>query len=75
MSKLLLFGVLAAIIYLLLRGSGRRKHIPPQVPPAQKMVACAHCGVNLPEVESVKSGEHHYCCEQHRGLGPLERER
>jgi len=73
MSKLLMFGLLAVIVYLLLRNLARRQGKPPGTPPAQKMVICAHCGVHLPESESLNSGELHYCCEQHRGLGPLER--
>ncbi|MEK7737471.1 MAG: PP0621 family protein [Pseudomonadota bacterium] len=75
MFKLLLFGLLAVLVYLVLRGAGRRRQVPPQTPPAQKMVACAYCGINLPEAESVESGGQHYCSEQHRGLGPLERDR
>ncbi|MBI3524033.1 MAG: hypothetical protein HY066_05805 [Betaproteobacteria bacterium] len=79
MFKLLLFGLLAVIAYLVLRGPGRRQPVPPRAAPVQKMVACAYCGVNLPEIESVKSGEKHYCCDPHRALGPLpsplERER
>jgi len=73
MSKLLLFGLLAVIVYLVLRGAGRRQRKPPVAPAAQSMVACAHCGVHLPEGEALKSGDQHYCCEQHQGLGPLER--
>lgn len=73
MAKLLMFGLLAVIVYLILRAAGRRQRKPPDAPPAQAMVACAHCGVHLPEGESLKSGERHYCCEQHRELGPLER--
>lgn len=76
MSKLLWFGLLAVIVYMILRSSGRRhRSAAPPPPPAQQMVACAQCGVNLPETESLKSGEQYYCCEQHRGLGPLERKR
>lgn len=73
MAKLLMFGLLAVIVYLILRAAGRRQRKPPAAPPAQAMVACAHCGVNLPESESLRSGEQHFCCEQHRELGPLER--
>jgi len=75
MSKLLLLGLFAVLVYLVLRGRRRRRPEPPQTPAAQKMVACAYCGVNLPETESVKSGGKHYCCEPHRALSPLERER
>jgi len=74
MSKLLMFGLLAVIAYLILRGAGRRQRKPPEArPAAQSMVACAHCGVHLPEGDSLTSGDRHYCCEQHRDLGPLER--
>ena len=78
MSKLLLFGLLGLIAYMILRSSGRRRQrqrsAPPH-PPVQQMMTCAQCGVNLPETESLKSGEHYYCCEQHRELGPLEPKR
>jgi len=72
MAKLLLFGLLAVLAYLYLRGSGRRRSVPPPSPAVQDMVACARCGVNLPEIESVQAGGKHYCSEQHRQLGPLE---
>lgn len=74
MSKLLLFGLLGLIAYLIFRGMGRPKGGSTQGRrPAEKMVLCAHCGVHLPEGESLRSGEHHYCCEAHRVLGPLKR--
>ena len=36
----------------------------------ERMVCCAHCGVYLPQSESVASGERRYCCAQHRDAGP-----
>lgn len=74
MSKLLLFVLLGLAVYLFLRASGR-KHRAAAEAPVHQMVTCARCGLNLPESESLKSGEQAYCCEQHRGLGPLERKR
>ena len=74
MAKLLLFFLLGLAVYLLLRASGRKRRAAAEAP-AHQMVACARCGLNLPESESLKSGEQSYCCEQHRGLGPLERKR
>lgn len=71
MSKLLLFALLAFCAYLFWRSLGRgkrRQH--PESRPAEEMVACARCGVHLPEGESLRSGEHRYCCEEHRVLGP-----
>jgi uncharacterized protein len=74
MSKLLLFGLLAFLAYLFFRGTNRPKSGPAQGPrPAEQMVECAQCGVHLPEGESLRSGEHCYCCEAHRVLGPKKR--
>jgi len=36
----------------------------------ERMVACAHCGVHLPEGESLRdAAAQPYCCEEHRRLG------
>lgn len=72
MSKLLFFGLLGVVIYLLMRGKRQAQDAaaPPPAPAAQRMVVCAQCGVHLPEDESLASGEQHYCCAQHRELGP-----
>ena len=75
MSKLLLFGLLAFCAYLFFRAMGRPKGGSSQgTRPAEEMVACAHCGVHLPVGESLRSGEHCYCCEEHRVLGPAKRD-
>jgi len=34
------------------------------------MVACARCGVHLPESDALHEGKHHYCCAAHRDQGP-----
>lgn len=74
MSKLLLFGLLVFVVYLILRGKGGPKGgRDPGRRPAENMVVCAHCGVHLPKGESLPSDELHYCCEEHRGLGPPKR--
>ncbi|MFA7279746.1 MAG: PP0621 family protein [Sterolibacterium sp.] len=75
-SKFLLFVLLGWVVYLLVRASRRRRRAPAKPATATvRMVACARCGLNLPEGESLESGGHYYCGEQHRGLGPLERKR
>jgi len=33
---------------------------------APAMKKCAQCGVHLPEPDAIQSGEHYFCCEQHR---------
>jgi uncharacterized protein len=34
--------------------------------PAEDMVSCAHCGVNMPESESLRDGDLRFCSEAHR---------
>jgi len=35
---------------------------------AERMLACAACGVHVPESEGVRVGSEFYCCEAHRLL-------
>lgn len=37
---------------------------------AERMLECAHCGVNVPESDGVRADGVFYCCEQHRRAGP-----
>jgi len=74
MIKLLLFGLLVLLVYLILRDKRQAGGtVPPAARPAEQMVECAHCGLHLPQEESISSGGFHFCCEQHRGCGPLKR--
>lgn len=41
---------------------------PPALP--QDMLACAHCGVHVPQGDALMVGSHAYCCAEHRRLGP-----
>ena len=37
----------------------------------EQMVTCAHCGLHLPASDAVASKDQlHYCCSEHRRLGP-----
>ena len=36
----------------------------------ERMVACAQCGLHVPESEGVAEGGHYYCSDAHRRLGP-----
>ncbi|MDR0777805.1 MAG: hypothetical protein LBE81_14405 [Azonexus sp.] len=50
----------------------KRAAMPPPVrpdPPVERMVACAHCGLLLPESDSIGDGERHYCSEAHHREG------
>ena len=71
MSKLLLLlflGLAAYLVFKALRrrdGNDRRAdRADPRAP--ERMVACAHCGVHLPESEAIADDGRHYCCAAHR---------
>ena len=72
MGKLLLFVVIAVVVYVLLktmvRKSGARVR-PEGVPQAEAIVPCARCGVHLPRGEAIEDGGLFYCGEDHRRLG------
>lgn len=71
MKYLLLLGLVAVIWW----GWSKRKVVADAAPPsrpspgAEKMVSCAHCGVYLPESDSISDGGLSYCCETHREQG------
>jgi uncharacterized protein len=77
---LLVLLVVVVGAWLLLR---RRERPPPPIPrappksaeapkrPAQDMLACAHCGVHLPQPEAqFDAGGRPFCSEAHRLIGP-----
>lgn len=48
---------------------------PRAVGQGELMVRCAHCGIYLPQSESLAGGEHRYCSAAHRTAGPRDHER
>jgi uncharacterized protein len=73
MGRLLLLILLGLLIYLMVKGfmrsSSRRKADGAAPKPGERMVTCAHCGVHLPESDSVTAEGRHFCTEEHRRLG------
>ncbi|HMM54551.1 MAG TPA: PP0621 family protein [Candidatus Desulfobacillus sp.] len=75
MPKLILLLTLGILAYLLLRALGpaakRRDADKPRggPPRAERMVACARCGVFVPESESLAGEGGRFCSEEHRRLG------
>ncbi|MCL2635187.1 MAG: hypothetical protein FWD50_00965 [Betaproteobacteria bacterium] len=66
------FLLLLALFGLIWWAWQKRSTPPPAArpePPAERMVACAHCGLLLPESDSIGDGERHYCSEAHRRAG------
>jgi uncharacterized protein len=54
------------VLTIIKRALASRRKPPPDKPAVSKMVACAHCGVHIPESEAVHDGDRRYCCEEHR---------
>ena len=71
MGKIILFLILAFVAYVVIKGAMRRGPPPSagDARPPEHMVACTHCGVNLPRSEALEDGGHFYCSEEHRRLG------
>jgi len=71
---LLVLIAIAVVLWLLRRAleATKRADAPEAPPGAPKgdLVACAHCGVNLPKSEARSAGGRHYCSEEHWRLGP-----
>ena len=36
----------------------------------ERILECAHCGLNVPESDGVREGGRFYCCNAHRLAGP-----
>jgi uncharacterized protein len=74
--KYLLVAVVVGVVLWLMFGMRRRVEKPPQRggrPAGQlpKMVACAHCGVHLPDKEAPHDADGRpYCSDAHRVAGP-----
>ena len=66
MKYLLLIALVLFVLWVMRRNRGRAAASPPATRPAEKMVSCAHCGVNLPVSESICSEGRHYCCVAHQ---------
>ena len=74
MSKLILLLVLGFLAYLVFKGfqraASRRERSADSPPTSERMVACARCGVHLPESESLEGDAGgRFCSEEHRRLG------
>ena len=76
--KFLVLAIVLVLVVWLFFGRGRK---PPQAPPkkpaahgdgaAQAMIACAHCGVHLPQSEALADAAGRlFCSEAHRLGGP-----
>ena len=75
MKYLLLVGLLVAVVWLIRSGRRGSRHVDssasprarePSEPSREAMVACEHCGVNLPQGDALFADERWYCSDAHR---------
>lgn len=66
--KFLLFLGLLVVIWLMWKKHVARsgQDARPVFPAPERMVVCRHCGLYLPESDSVVDGEDNFCCPEHR---------
>ena len=65
--KYLIWVAIAAIVWWVWsKRQNTGADISTHQPAPEKMVACVHCGVHMPESEGVVAGDRVYCCEAHR---------
>jgi uncharacterized protein len=67
LSKFLLLILVVVAVWWLVKGF-RRKDAARDAPEAapEQMVNCSHCGLYLPQSESIAEGDKFFCCAEHR---------
>ena len=66
MSRLLLLIAIVVVVYWLFRSYQKGDTPQRNNPAAEDMVRCAHCGVHLPNGESIVAEGLTFCCTEHR---------
>ena len=61
---IILFG-LWLVLRIIKRALASRENNPSRKPSITSMVACAYCGLHLPESDAIQKDGKHYCCEEH----------
>ena len=66
MLKILLLAIIVWLLYRILqRYAGSMQPQDREASAVSTMVQCAHCGLHLPEEESLCVNGKHYCCKSH----------
>jgi len=61
---IILFGVWL-VIQIIKRSFASSSRVGRTKPAIAKMVACAHCGVHVPESEAIQDNDRFYCSQEH----------
>lgn len=62
--RILVLIAIALLLYIIIGNLLRKNKKTPTIA-TQKMVKCEHCGVHIPEGESVQSGKDFFCSKAH----------
>lgn len=70
MGKILLLVVIGLVIFIVIKRYKQSLKMPQTMArPAEDMVKCAHCTVNLPRGEALYSQGEFFCTTEHQKLG------
>ena len=71
MGKILLLVVIALVVYTVIKRYQQSLKAPaaPPARPAEDMVKCAHCHVNLPRSDALITQGEFFCTTEHQQLG------
>lgn len=73
LMKWLILLFVAWLVWRLLRARPRTEAPSAQTKRGEAMYSCAHCGLNVPESETLTGSDGlSYCCEAHQRLGPAQ---
>lgn len=70
MGKILLLVIIALVVYTLIKRYQKSLQSPTaKLRPAEDMVRCAHCHVNLPRSDALTTQGEFFCTSEHQQLG------
>lgn len=70
MGKILLLVVIGVVIFVVIKRYKQSLKMPSTTArPAEDMVKCAHCAVNLPRGEALYTQGEFFCTTEHQKLG------
>ncbi len=66
-GKLIFIAIIVLLIYWIIRGKQAKKEKTELLPDEiENMVCCKHCGMHLPESESITAQGVSFCCNDHQ---------
>lgn len=72
--KYLILIFFVGVVWWVFKNRARRPVVSERTPPEpEMMVVCAHCGVHLPQGDSISGDGEYYCSEAHQQAGKASR--